>query len=485
MRDVTDRPTVIVIGGGGAGLACAITAAEHGGQVTLIEKSEDVGGTLHIAAGQMSAAGTRRQRELGIDDHPDRHFEEIMRLSGGTADPALLRLAVDEAPATLEWLEELGVEFDPATPTIYHGHEPYLVARTTWGVGGALSVLAALRPRLDAAIAGGSVELRLHHEVTELIVEAERVVGVRFVGPDGAGELRADAVAVTTGGYASRPDRFGPLTPGSPAIAAARLTSTGDGIAAAMRVGARFRGAEHHLPTVGSIEEPVGSGAVPRGDYAMAGWIMLNPSARRPREIHVNALGQRFHAEDDRSPDRRERALLRQPGVRCWVVFDETARLAGEPLDSEWDDGELLRRVADGRSAWKSDTLTGLAGQAGLDPDRLTETVARWNGSVERGHDYLGRIDFGHPVITPPFYAVLVSGVTVVTFGGLHVDAELRVLNADGDPIPGLFAAGEAIGAASTMGNSYCGGMCVTPAVGFGRRLGRRLGDPEGPGNKL
>ena len=86
---------VAVVGGGTAGIPCAIFAAQRGLRVLVLEHAPQVGGTLHYSAGQMSAAGTRRQHEMGIVDSPARHFADIMRLSGNTADPVLVRLAVD------------------------------------------------------------------------------------------------------------------------------------------------------------------------------------------------------------------------------------------------------------------------------------------------------------------------------------------------------------------------------------------------------
>ena len=91
---------VIVIGAGTAGMACALTAAESGAQVLVIEKSARIGGTLHVTGGHMSAGGTQRQRARGIDDAPDKHFADVMRLSHGLADESLIRLAVNEAPHT-------------------------------------------------------------------------------------------------------------------------------------------------------------------------------------------------------------------------------------------------------------------------------------------------------------------------------------------------------------------------------------------------
>ncbi len=127
---------VVVVGGGPAGLAAAVTASELGLRSMLIEKTSRLGGQLHASAGRFSAAGTRLQRQRGIDDSPDRHFRDIMRLGHGRADPDLLRLAVTVAPEAVDWLDALGFPFHPDAPSLVTYHETYSRPRTYWGESG-------------------------------------------------------------------------------------------------------------------------------------------------------------------------------------------------------------------------------------------------------------------------------------------------------------------------------------------------------------
>jgi fumarate reductase flavoprotein subunit len=130
-----------------------------------------------------------------------------------------------------------------------------------------------------------------------------------------------------------------------------------------------------------------------------------------------------------------------------------------------------------GRHAWVDDSLRGLAQRAGIDPDGLERTVALWNEATISGHDPLGRTALDYPVRTRPFYAVLTHGDTIVTPAGVLVDEQLRVCDTGGEPIPGLYAAGEVLGSGATMGAGAAGGMMVTPAMSFGRMLGHRLAE--------
>ena len=92
------RYDFVIVGAGTAGLPAAIFASRRGAKVLLIDAAEDVGGTLHLALGQVSAAGSTLQKSKGIKDSPDIHFDDVMRLSNGFADPNVARLTVTEAP---------------------------------------------------------------------------------------------------------------------------------------------------------------------------------------------------------------------------------------------------------------------------------------------------------------------------------------------------------------------------------------------------
>lgn len=481
---------LIVVGAGTAGIPCAIAAAELGARVAVLEKDVEIGGTLHLSGGELSAAGARRQRARGVDDSPDFHFAEVMETGGGQADPALLRLAVEEAPRTIDWIEEIGFPF-AAEPEIFRVHEQYSRPRTYVGPDFGLSILETLRPRFAEQVAAGRIELLLEHALGDFLLEDGAVTGVRARGPEGEVEVRAAATVLATGGYAHDEPFFRRVTTGGPRlVTGARPASTGDGIHAALRLGARFRGAEHQYRVVGPVELEPGRA---NGWEAVANLV---PNDRAPREILVNLRGERFVAEDEERPDVKVRTVCAQPGSDFWIVFDEAA-LAGQPLfyrmrraseerpeevDRRWSAAGIRERATEGICAWSAPTVRELAALAGIDPAGLERTAAAWNRAVRSGHDPLGRRDLQHPLDQPPFYAVHCHPTTFLTWGGIEVDAELRVLGADGRPLSGLYAAGEALGAAALMGNTICGGVMVTGAISFGRLLGRRLAPPARPG---
>ena len=133
---------LIVIGGGNAGLPAAIFAAQRGARVLILDSAPTLGGTLFFSGGRMSAAGTKLQKQMGIQDSPDLHFEDVMRLSNETANPELLRLAVDHAAPAFDWLMANGLELADGVP-VRRGmtHETQNRARYVWAREGGMGIL--------------------------------------------------------------------------------------------------------------------------------------------------------------------------------------------------------------------------------------------------------------------------------------------------------------------------------------------------------
>lgn len=472
----TEQTDLLIVGAGTAGLPAAIEAARHGARVTVLEQADQVGGTLWRSWAQMSAGGTELQRSRGIQDSPDLHFDDVMRISKGTADRALVRLAVTHAPETVDWLVSAGFEMDPAAPAILYFHEPYTLPRTYWGVRGGRSVLEVLLPRFERAREEGTVTLHLNTTMTALRTDGDRVAGVIAQGPDGTSrDIDAGAVVLTSGGYSGNADLFPRLTEGAPLVGPGAPTSTGTGILAALDLGARTRGGDLFLPTYGGVLLPDSTARThPLDDYPQ-----LTPQSRPPWEIHVNERGERFVAEDSDSVDVRETALLDQPGLRFWVVYDDAVRQKAPPLLPTWADEDLAEAFANHPSFSTADTLDELAGQAGIDPAGLRATVAAYNEAVATGRDEWGRTHLPLPIERGPFYAVRNHGSTLKSPAGLVVDERLRVLGPTG-PMTNLYAAGEVLGGSTLSGKSFVSGMSVTPALSFGRLLGRRLAGAEG-----
>ncbi len=466
---------IAIVGAGTAGIPAAIEAVQAGACVVLIEQSDRVGGTLHISAAQMSGAGTRLQRERGIADTPQAHLDDAIRISRGTCDAALVAKATGLGGATIDWLMDLGFDMDPACPAILHFHEAYRTPRTYWGHDGGRSVLRVLLPLLDAAMARPNATLLLRTEAASLLRDSRGAVTglrLRHRDNDASSELLADAVVLASGGYAGNPALFDRLTDGASLYTPALSIASGSGIEMAEAIGARIRGGEHFIPTFAGIEEADGKDRV-LWDHLPS----LTPQVRQPWEIYVGADGCRFVREDSDSVDARERALMRLPGLTFWALFDDAIFRDSPPLLPGWRADELAAAWASSPSFAIADTVEELARRAGIDPAGLALTVQQYNAALDnRVADPLGRMHRPCPIAAPPYRAIRMHGIVLKTPAGLAVNTDLNVLDAAGVPIANLYAIGEAIGGATLSGNSFVGGMSVTPALSFGRWLGRELG---------
>lgn len=466
------RWDLIVVGGGSAGLPAAIFAAGRGASVLLLEGADQLGGSLWVANGQMSAAGTHIQQQRDINDTPDLHFEDVMRISRGTANPAMVRLAVDNAAETFDWLMEEGFEPLPDHPVKGLGHEPYREARYYWGKDGGISIRNVLVPIVEELVCQNAITVRTGHQVTRLLADDNgTIVGVAAIDPDGAEQIyQAGAVALTCGGYAGNPDMFETLN-GYPQYNASPWPgSRGDGLRLGEAAGGYARGQENIFVNFGTLFD------TDEFPTRMAARIEHFPERRQPWEIYVNAAGNRFVREDMDSVDAREMALFHQPDYRYWIVFDERILREAPPMLVDWT-REKIREAFDrsGPAFLSGDTLSELADKAGINADGLSGSVSGYNYGVSTGNDFFGRAFKPLPIIEPPFRAIRMQASAISSAVGLAVDDVLRVIRLNGSPIPNLYAAGEIIGSSQTMGKAACGGMMVTPAMTFGRLLGQSL----------
>ncbi len=473
---MTEDWDVIVVGAGTAGIPTAIFAGQRGAHVLLIEADERIGGTLHWSTGQMTAAGTKMQKKLGIDDHPDWHWDDCYRISKGEIHPVLGRLAIDEAATSFDWLTDNGFEPAVGTPVAGFGHEPHRVRRYAWGENGGVSVLETMEPLLDAQIGRGTVTLSLETRMTRLIVEAGAVVGVEVEARDGTtAEILGQNVVLTTGGYAANPELWAELTPGRPLRSYCNPYSRGEGIMAARDIGAAVSGGDQFLCSFAGIMMD------PADPLSARGGIILNPAFRQPWEIYVNRAGKRFVREDHPSVDHREHALLEQDGMEMFIVFDEGIRQNSPNLFSEIERKHAAKFFGDHPSYFKADTVSGLAEKCGIDTANLEASVIEYNDAVEAHTDKIfGRESLPRPIDTGPYLAIRAVGFTVLSPGGLEPDAGMRVLDTSGNAIPNLYASGEIFGKARLSGATFLSGMSLLPAVTFGRLLGQQLLTWEG-----
>ena len=462
---------VICVGAGSAGLPLAIRAAQNGARVLQVEADNRIGGTLHWSSGQIAAAGTRLQKEHGVTDTPEEHFADAQHIANGQIDPVVLKLFVDNAADTIDWLMDLGFKPAAGTPVVGEAHEAYSKRRYLWGDNAALSILDVLRPVHETLVAAGKIDLLLEHRLSSLITDdAGAVKGINVDnGNNKITQLYGSSVVLACGGYAAGVEMWNKLNPEIPLASHCNPFSLGDGIKAAQDLDAIVDGTEKFLCTfAGYLENP--------NDPTSAEFLALSPKSRNIWEIFVDNQGKRFMTEDHQSIDYRERALLNQPEMKMNIVFDSDILENSAPL-TLLDPDVYRAKFGYHPNFIKANTIEELAEGLGCQVSVLTTTIQNYNASVEQKKDKeFNKFFLIRKIENPPFYGIKAMGVTVLSPAGLAVDADLRVIKQGGNTIPNLYAAGEILGFGRTSGNAFVGGLSLTPALTFGKLLGERLG---------
>jgi predicted oxidoreductase len=459
---------VIVVGGGAAGLAAAIEAADAGARALVVEACAEPGGAAALSGGGTFVVDSPLQRALGIDDSCELALEDWRRWGGEEADMEWAeRYIRDSREALFDWLGGLGVAW-----TQVHLHEGNSVPRWHAPRGGGAEVVRALRAAADAR----GVQWRLGARVTGLLPDGAGVGGVEL----GDGErLHARAVLVATGGFTGSEElveRYGPAVgDDSRVLLGGAPSSTGDGLALLEEAGAEFVGLDRcWLYPYGTPDD-----LDPAGRRGMAARGVRN-------EIWVNADGLRFHDENARGGATGTAALRAQRPATCWSVFDhdEAALLTlTHPRygsDEQPDRDAIETFLERSPFAHRGESLGDLASSAGLPGPDLAATVGSYNSAFASSppRDAFGR-DLAdlRPIDRPPYVALQFFPMARKCLGGVRTDLSCRVQGADGGPITGLFAAGEVAGMAGghINGRAALEGTMFGPSLYSGRVAGRAI----------
>lgn len=454
---------VIVVGGGGAGIAAAIAAQAEGASCIVLEADRKLGGAAALSTGIFYAAGTSVQRQAGIpDDTPEAMYYYLMTINQWGSNPKLVRALCDDSGSAFEWLRELGADF-PVDRLVKSGVDDVPRGHGCAEMG--LGIVNAMTNRLGAK----NIEVAYGTRLESLNWENGRVVGVQA----GGYSLRSSNVVLATGGFAnnrSLVERFYPTAAshGDYAFSVYRDVpyNVGDGLLQAEAIGANIAGFDTGLCNATASFGKIMEAFIPP-------WVML-----------VNLQGRRFMAETisayingyliNEQAERRSFAILDQRSFDDADANAEISHYKGIGPSGVWN-GAMLREQLRRGGVKTAQTIAELAQVLGIDTETLTETVARYNANCQAGHDpdFFKKATTWYPVSTPPFYAVEVRACVVGSIhAGLEIDEKAHVLSRTGRAIPGLFSAGEV--AATQLGRRYAGGgIGLCNAIVFGLRAGR------------
>jgi len=469
---------IVVVGCGIAGLAAAAAAHESGARVVVLERApkEERGGNTRYTEAYL--------RMNSIDEVSDDFEEKLATFGGGHLDPSLVDLASTEraywpsvlkglsfldpeviatfaenAGPALRWLEGKGVRFDFLPTAFITSTTPRLLP-----IGGGLAMVEAVAGWLEQE----GVPILYETTARELIMNPDGSVGgLRAVGARNAvTDIRARAVILACGGFEGNQEMqaryLGPRALFLRPICRGGNYNKGEGIRMALDVGAAPCG-----DFGGWHAEPID----PRSGIAEPAIFVF------PYGILVNREGYRFVDEApalvDACYEEITRQIHYQSGGQAWCILDaKVAEVPGHHRAIKTDQPPIVGQ-----------SLAELAEKLQIPVARLQATVDAYNAACRGGTfkpleaDGLAtsgleppKSNWARPIDTAPFHAYPIISANVFTYGGLKVTPDAEVVNADGEVIPGLYAAGETMG---MFWRTYTGSTSVLRGAVFGRIAGQ------------
>lgn len=447
-EDVEKEVDVVIAGAGGAGMAAAITAAQNGKSVVILEKAAVPGGNSSRATGGMNAAETHYQAEEGIEDSADLFYEDTMKGGHDINDPDLVRTLAENSSEAIDWLDSIGAPL--ANVGQAGGASTKRQHRPVNDEGKILSVGTYLVEHLSNTVKEQGIEVIYGAQVDEILMEDGKAAGLHATGEKGNSiTVKAGSVVIATGGFGSnpelivkyRPDLEGYVSTNAPTI-------TGDAIALLEAVGADFVDLDQIQihPTV-----------------VQADGSLITESLRGDGAILINNEGKRF-CNEILTRDVVSSNVIAQPGNTAWLIVDQTM----------FDGSTVIAGYVDRGLMQKAETVEDLAALMEVDAATLQETLNTWKDAVAAGKDAeFERENFDAlltDLSTAPYYAVKIAPGIHHCMGGVKINTNAEVVGTDGNVIPGLFAAGEVTG--GVHGGNRLGGNAVSDIIVFGRIAG-------------
>lgn len=495
---------VVIVGGGGSGLAAGVSAAQNGATVLILEKRPELGGSTGIAVGSFTANRTTYQHKAGIDDNPDDHEVDAGRFGPAeiqASNNSQMRLFfLSHSGETLEWLRDMGLKFYGPSP-----EPPNRVPRMHNVVPNAKAYIATLQSRLMAL--GGTI--MCDTRVEELVKKRDRVTGILAHIQDQKKMIRArHGVLLAAGDYSNSPEiisrykgsRFANIEGINPYC-------TGDGHLLARNIGAQLMNMDiTYGPEIRFVPPPrkAFSQLLPAsGPIARAmGWFLplvpgtiINAMIKRllvtwqhPEDklfgdgaILVNKLGERFC--DEKTSPEREIRIAEQPEKISYILLDK--RLAEKY--SKWPHyistaPEIAYAYVQDYRRMRPDItvirerLTDIAGVCNLSATALEKTVETFNRySSGQSADSFGRTGDSESMLDGQWVLMgPVKAYFTTTEGGVRINESFQVLDENNEPIEGLYS----VGSNGMSGMVLWGhGLHIAWAITSGRMAGKLLAE--------
>lgn len=484
---------VVVIAAGASGLAAAVSAAEKDASVIVFEKSNTTGGAANMGMGPF-AVGSHYQRSQMVDFTPADAFQVFMNYTHWRVDGRLVRKYFDQSASTIEWLEEMGVEFLGAFKYFEKSHPTWHIIKAFGSNRPAERAGSVMVKAMTDRAEELGVEFYFETPVKKIIEENGRVVGVLAV--DAAGEeiqVDCSCVIVATGGFGDNPEmikKYIGFDWGKDLYSFRVPGVNGDGINMVWDIG----GGKTDVTMEMTYETPGITNV----------FKTLSETVRQPN-LMVNLEGKRFFNEELMNNTVFTGNALARQTERCgftiigdsvldyyrkngldYITFHHNIKTV-EKWESElatYLSGETNKDAALGalqreeqntvESLIVADSIEELAEKTGIEVKELKKTIEEYNAICGKTDPFFNKnAKLLIPITGPKYYAAKHFPAGYGSLGGIKINDDLQVIQDNGKVIPGLYACGT--DACSIFGDSYC---FILPGntMGFALNSGRMAG---------
>ena len=441
MADYTTQ--ICIVGAGPTGLAAAVQAAEDGADVLVIDKAAAVGGAANMGMGPLGI-GTKYQKRDMQDITVEKAFDMIMTYTHYMVDARVVKRYFEQSAETIEWLEDMGVEFEGAFKYFPQAEPTWHIVKTDQGIGPRAA--SFMNKALYAHAQELGVEFLLETPAKKLIKEDGAVTGVIATTKDGKEiTIEAKAVIVCTGGAGGNPEFIKKETGwdfGKNMFNFAIPGIVGDGLTMMWEAGV------DKLPV--RIEQAANFEGIDELPQAIPN-VMLQPN------LLVNSHGKRFMNEDymqnatflsnavGQQKDAVGFSVVDSSIVKYYIRngVDNVSLVRPDPDVSGFMDGIKQAQETGNEGIIVADTLEELAEKAGIDVDNFLDTVDEYNDYCDSvDEEFFKQKRYLRPITKAPFYCAKVRPGGYGTVGGVRINENCECCDSEFEPIPGLYSAG-------------------------------------------
>ena len=444
---------IVIVGSGCAGLAAAIEAADNGARVALLEKMSMPFGNTIYAGGIFNATNTYVQKAQGLTDTVDAFYEDMMKVSLNLGNPELTRIFAEESASAIQWLtDRAGVRFKKIVTEVWPGlNRGHQVTGELKPGGNQL-----VKQLLDVINKSSRIKYFTNTKAVELLkTPLLECTGVRAISED-LGEVIFNAkggVIMASGGFHANKEMVCKYMGGSATLMPMRGSP--------YMMGENIELTRPFFPYYANMDQFHGG--------PIHGPTQANPSTLVNYGLIVDRKGQRVIDEAKTYVEVAKELPSVTRDNWAYIIMDSAI------VDIDTVAIRIDRYKRKNAPIYKGDTIESLAQAMQVDAKTLKATMEGYNRAVKDGKAAdltpANTLANPRPVVKPPFIALPFQGGMTATFGGPCINEDGQVINTEKAPVPGLYAAGNAIGGLFYW--NYIVGSQLTAAVIFGRRAAR------------